>query len=75
MDMQQMMKQLLGNQEKAEANAKTNQEVLLARMETKTYANQAKTAKQEEVLAEINARMDENTKELKGIMNATRERM
>jgi hypothetical protein len=40
-------------------------------METKMDANQAKAAKQEEMLAKISARMDSNTKE----MNATQERM
>jgi hypothetical protein len=47
MDVQQMLELLLGNQEKAKADQ--------ARMEAKMDANQAKEAKQEEMLAEMKA--------------------
>jgi hypothetical protein len=39
-------------------------------MEAKMDANQAKAVKQEEMLAEIRARLDVNTEELKGMINA-----
>jgi hypothetical protein len=45
MDTQRMMELVLANQEKAKADQ--------ARMEAKMDANQAKAAKQEEMLAEI----------------------
>jgi hypothetical protein len=44
------------------ANAKTNQEDFPARMEAKIDANQVKAVKQKEILAEISARIDTNTK-------------
>jgi hypothetical protein len=62
MDMQQMMQQLLdkleANQEKTEASMKSNKD-LLTRMKSD----------QEQMLAEISARMEANTKE----MNVTQE--
>jgi hypothetical protein len=79
MDMQQMMQQLQArmgawgkemnaNQETAEANAKANQEDLLARMEemdAKMDANQSKATKQEEMLAEISTSRDTKLNEIR----------
>jgi hypothetical protein len=55
------MQQLLANQDKAEADRMANQ----ARMEAKMEANQAKATKQEEMLAEISARMDTNLNDMR----------
>jgi hypothetical protein len=67
--MQQMLQQLLAMQEMAEANAKANQEDLLARMEAKIDVNQVKAAKQEEMLVKMNAKMDGNQAEMRSMLD------
>jgi hypothetical protein len=57
MNMQQMLERLLPNQEETKADQ--------ARMEAKMDDNQAKAAKEEEMLAEISARMDTNINEMR----------
>jgi hypothetical protein len=67
MEKKQKMRRILEMLKAKQDKKEENQE----RMIVKMHANQAKAAKQEEMLAEIEARMDENNKE----MNATQEWM
>jgi hypothetical protein len=62
------------DQEKMTADRKANQEELLARMD-KMDAKMANAAKQEEMLAELNAKMDANLAVIKSTINAFKEKM
>jgi DNA repair exonuclease SbcCD ATPase subunit len=72
----EMLAEIKADRKADQANAKSNKEAMLVkfkakidenqeRMEAKMDANQAKAAKQEEMLAEISARMNANLKDLK----------